>query len=320
MLHRRLALTGIALCALASACTDQATGDPGRDFQAGTGNSYPPQQGTGYGGRHGTGYGGSTGAAGAAGATAPDGAAGATASDGGAGATASDGGAGAAASDGGGDTRTSAPAACVVGATATFSLAWSLEDATGADSTCDGVGGKTVDIDVVNASTGAEALATIPCGALAATTCGMPAGTYSISMKLRDAAGNVLTEIVAPLMFLDDNQNTAVTSLPFQVGGDKTKGRGFAATWSIDKVGTGAIVSCAQAGAASVRLTAGQATFDLPCANGKGRTTAVAPGTYVVKLDLIDGSMTSLSETQTMNISIAANQLVFLGDVPFDVN
>ena len=320
MLHRRLALTGIALCALASACSDQATGDPGRDFQNGTGNYYPPQQGTGYGGRHGTGYGGSYGTAGAAGGTISDGAAGATTSDGAAGATASDGGAGAAASDGGGDTKSSAPAACIVGATATFSLAWSLEDATGADSTCDGVGGKTVDIDVVNASTGAEALATIPCGALAATTCGMPAGTYSISMKLRDAAGNVLTEIVAPLMFLVDGHETGVTSLPFQVGGDPTKGRGFAATWSIDKVSTGAIETCAQAGAASVRLTAGSTKFDLPCANGKGLTTALTPGSYPISLDLIDGTGASLSETQTMNVSIAANQLVFLGDVPFDVN
>jgi hypothetical protein len=207
-----------------------------------------------------------------------------------------------------------------VGATATFSLAWSLEDATGADSTCDGVGGRTVDVDVVNASTGAESLATFPCAALAATTCAMPAGQYHISMKLRDAGGNVLSEVVAWLAFLVDGQNTAITSLPFQVGGDTTTGRGFAATWSIDQATTHAIESCAQAGGASVRLSVGQTTVDLPCANGKGRTTAVAPGNYMISLELIDGSMSPLSVTQTMNVSIAANQLVFLGDVPFDVN
>jgi hypothetical protein len=320
MLHRRLALTGIALCSLSLSCQDQGNGDPGRDFQNGTGSYYPTTSGaTGYGGRRGTGYAGGGGSGAASGAAGSYGGAGSTA-DGGAGTMISDGGADVTASDGGGDGSGTAPAACVPGATATFSLAWSLEDASGADSTCDGVGGKTVDIDVVNSKTGAEALATIPCGALAATTCGMPAGTYSISMKLRDAAGNVLSEVVAPLMFLVDGQNTAVTSLPLQVGGDATQGRGFAATWSIDKVGSGAIESCTQAGAVSVRLTVGQSTFDLPCANGKGRTTAVAPGTYVVKLDLIDATMAALSETQTMNVSIAAGQLVFLGDVPFDVN
>jgi hypothetical protein len=278
-------------------------GDPGRDFHSGTG-SYPTN-GSGRGGSQGTGYAGS-------GATGIAGGSGVAGSSGGAGTSGADAGT----SDGGG-----APAAaCAANATATFSLAWSIEDATGADSTCDAVGGKTVDVDVVNATTGAESLATIPCASLAATTCAMPAGTYTISMKLRDAGGNVLSEIFAPLMFLVDGQNTAVTSLPLQVGGDQTKGRGFAVTWSIDKLATGAIESCAQASAVSVRLSVGQSTFDLACGDGKGRTTAIAPGTYPIKMDLIDAAMTTLSETQTMNVAIAAGQLVYLGDVPFDVN
>ncbi len=319
---RWLAWTGIALGVLAPlACmTNGQNGDPGAAFSSGTGSYYPPQQRLGLRGHERRRRGGSYGAAGAAGAGGPRGAAGATASDG-RGRRGLRRGAVRGRATARATRRRSAPAACVAGATATFSVAWSLEDATGADSTCDGVGGKTVDVDVVNLTTGAEALATIPCGALAATTCGMPAGTYSISMKLRDAAGNVLTEIVAPLMFLDDNQNTAVTSLPLQVGGaDAAKGRGFALTWSIDRVDTHAIVSCAQAGAATVRLLAGATTFDLACADGKGRTTAIAAGSYPVTLDLLDASGATLSETQTMTVAIGAGQLVFLGDVPFDVN
>jgi hypothetical protein len=315
MVHPRwLAWTALALGALAPlACTD-GQGDPGRAFSAGTG-TYPTYTGTGHAGA--SAYGGASGAGGtgAAGST-QTGTAGATgASDGGAvDAPSSDAGTGA-------DAKGPKPSACAVGATATFALAWSLEDATGADSTCDGVGGKTVDVDVVNATTGAEALTTIPCAALAATTCAMPAGTYSISMKLRDANENLLSEVFAPLMFLVDGQATAVTSLPLQVGGvDAAKGRGFALTWSIDKASTGAIETCAQAGATSVRLTAGATKFDLPCANGKGRTTALAPGSYPVMLDLLDASGATLSETQTMNVAITAGQLVFLGDVPFDIN
>jgi hypothetical protein len=319
MLHPRwLAWTALALGALGPlACTNGQSGDPGRAFSSGTG-TYPTYTGTGhagasaYGGASGAGTAGGTGAAG----STQIGTAGAPgASDGGAvDAPSSDAGTGA-------DAKGPKPAACAVGATATFALAWSLEDATGADSTCDGVGGKTVDVDVVNATTGAEALTTFPCAALAATTCAMPAGTYSISMKLRDANENLLSEVFAPLMFLVDGQATAVTSWPLQVGGvDAAKGRGFALTWSIDKASTGAIETCAQAGATSVRLTAGTTKFDLPCANGKGRTTALAPDSYPVMLDLLDASGATLSETQTMNVAIAAGQLVFLGDVPFDIN
>jgi hypothetical protein len=149
----------------------------------------------------------------------------------------------------------------------------------------------------------------------------MPPGAYSISMKLRDGTGVAVAEVFAPTLFLIAGQNTPVASLPLQVGGgDAAKGRGFALTWSIDKKSTGAIQSCAQAGAATVRLLAGTTTFDLTCADGKGRTTAIAAGSYPVTLDLLDASGAKLSETQTMNIAVGAGQLVFLGDVPFDIN
>jgi hypothetical protein len=317
---RWLARTGFALGALVAGgfvgCLSASQdGDPGPAFASGNGK-YPPS-GYGYAGASGSGYAGATGpgtgAAGAAGGK--DGGA----TDGGATDGASD-----APSDTGalGDAGTgSKAAACTVGATATFSVAWSLEDATGADSTCDGTGGKTVDVDVVNLKTGAEALSTVPCAALAATTCAMPAGDYSISLKLRDAGGDVLSEVFAPSLTLVDGQATGVASVPLQVGGpDAAKGRGFALTWSIDKVGTGAIESCAQAGAMTVRLLAGTTKFDLTCADGKGRTTAIAPGSYPVTLDLLTAAGAKLSETQTMTVTIGAGQLVFLGDVPFDVN
>jgi hypothetical protein len=319
MHQRGLAWIALALGALAPVvgCFNASqNGDPGAAFSSGTG-SYPMASSSGYAGSRdggavtptspteGTTHG--RGAAGAGGASATD--AGATDA-------VADGGGDARAADGGG----SRPAACVVGATATFSLAWSLEDATGASATCAATSGVTVDVDVVNVATGAEALSTFPCGALAATTCAMPAGSYSVSMKLRDANGAVLSEIFAPTLFLVDGQATGVTSLPLQVGGDATKGRGFALTWSIAKLATGAIESCADTGAAKVRLLAGTTTFDLTCADGKGSTTAVAPGSYPVTLDLLDGTGAKLSETQTMTVAIAAGQLVFLGDVPFDVN
>lgn len=223
-------------------------------------------------------------------------------------------------SAGSGSTSDAGSSACVEGAASTFSFAWTLESATGAASSCDAVGGKTVDIQVVSAASGATAAATFPCTALAATTCAMRGGAYAISLKLRDAQGAALSAVIAPTLFLVDGQNTAVASLPFQVGGDTSQGRGFAMTWSIDKLGTHALQTCAQASASTVRLTAGATKFDMTCADGKGRTTSIAPGDYPVSLDLLDGAGAVLSETQTMTISVGAGQLVFLGDVPFDVN
>jgi hypothetical protein len=310
---RWLAWTGIALGALApiAGClTSGENGDPGAAFSSGAGQSGAYGQAGAHGGG---GYVGTS--------VAGHGATDAGAHD------ANDAGATEGGATDGNATDASMPdaggrsVACTASATATFSFAWSLEDAAGTDSTCDGVGGRAVDLDVINLTTGAEALTTTPCMAKAAVTCAMPAGSYSVSMKLRDSTGAVLSEIFAPRLFLVEGQATAVASLPLQVGGaGATMGRGFALTWSIAKQATGAIQSCAQEGAATVRLFAGTTMFDLPCTDGKGRTTTIAPGSYPVTLNLLDAQMAKLSETQTMTLAIAAGQLVYLGDVPFFVN
>jgi hypothetical protein len=307
MPHRhapRLAGIILALLAPAAGCIVSGGGnDPGPAFVSGAG-------GTGtsaYGGTYGTVR---ADASGAAGATRDAGAAGTD------GATRDAG----AASDAGADGSASKSLACTVGATGTFTFAWSLEDGAGAPSTCDAVAGQTVDIDIVNLSTGAEASTTVPCAALAATSCAMQAGGYSLSMKLRNAAGTVLAEITAPTLLLVNGRATPVASLPFQVGGaDAASGRGVALTWAIEQVDTKASETCAAAGAMTVRVVVGTKHFDLPCADGKGRTTALPPGASPVTLHLLDAQGADLSVTQTMTISVGAGQLVFLGDVVFDV-
>src|SRR5260221_9375500 len=132
MLHPRwLAGTGLAIGALALVassflgCLDAGqNGNPAPGFSSGSGTRYP---GSSYPG--GTNP-GSARDAGADGIARDGGAGDVRATDAG---TSSDGDAG------------SMGAACAANGTATLSLAWSLEDATGAASTCDGVGGKTVD-------------------------------------------------------------------------------------------------------------------------------------------------------------------------------
>jgi hypothetical protein len=274
-------------------------GDPGSSFLAGA--AAGPGSGQGQAGV----YGNLPPRSGSAGSSAA-GTSGAAGTTGGAGST------GAAGTSG-------KPVACAVSATATFEVAWTLEDLAGAATTCNALGALTVDLEAVNATTGAVAASTVPCSAMTATTCAMPAGKYSLSMKLKGAGGTTLSEIFAPTLFLVDNQTTATGPLPFQTGGGGTTGRGFALTWEIDDADTGASLTCDAAGAKTVRLAAGTKIFDIPCGPGKGRTTAIAPGDYPVTLSLLDASGDPLSVTGSMTLRVAAGQLVFLGNVVFDV-
>jgi hypothetical protein len=216
------------------------------------------------------------------------------------------------------------PAACTTGATGAFSLAWTVAGPAGADggaATCASVGGKDVAVDVINLVTGAESSTTVACDGLALTTCPLPRGSYAIALALRDAAGGTLSEIIAPELVVENGQTAAVGPLPFEVGGlAATMGRGFALTWTIENPTLGAARTCAQAGAATVRVDASGKTFDLPCAPGAGRTPALTAGEYSVKLSLLDALGAPLSVTGSMILRIKNGQLIFLGGAVFDVN
>jgi hypothetical protein len=291
-----LVIVSVLLLAPAGAClVSGGDGDPGSSFlagsaagpgsgTAGTRSTLPPRSGSA-----GAGAAGTTGAAGTGAA-----------------------GTGAAGSG-------TKPAACTAGATATFELAWTLEDAAAAATTCAAVGAQTVDVNVVNASNGAVAASTVPCSAMMATTCAMPAGKYAVTLTLKSASGATLSEVVAPTLFLEAGQVARPGPIPFQTGGGGTTGRGFALTWRIADADTAAAVTCDAATAKTVRLVAGTKTFDLPCAPGKGRTTAIAPGDYPVTLSLLDAQGDPLSVTGSMTLHVGAGQLIFLGDVIFDV-
>ncbi len=232
-------------------------------------------------------------------------------------------------SDAGGSDTTSTdgpstPAACTAGATGAFALAWTVAGPTGADggvATCDSVGGKDVAVDVINLVTGAESSTTVACDKLALTTCPLPRGSYAIALALRDAAGTTLSETIAPELVVENGQTAALGPLPFEVGGlAATMGRGFALTWSIENATSGAARTCAQAGAATVRVDTSGKTFDLPCAPGAGRSPALTAGEYSVKLSLLDALGAPLSVTGSMILRIKNGQLIFLGDAVFDVN
>ncbi len=91
-------------------------------------------------------------------------------------------------------------------------------------------------------------------------------------------------------------------------------------TWSLEQAGTTIAETCAQAGVATIRLVANAMNVDFKCGDGAGRTPALAAGTYAVSLHALDATGASVSDTSTMNVTVAAGQIVSLGEAVFDVD
>jgi hypothetical protein len=205
--------------------------------------------------------------------------------------------------------------------TAGYRVGWTIEDQAGVASTCSAAGALTVDVEATRPDRNdVGSLTSKVCDiAMPLTPCARVPGVYTVSLMLRGPTGALLSEIVAPNVLLTAGEVADLGSLPFVVGGDAALAHGYALTWSIDAAATGAPLSCADANAATVRLQVGSQKFDLPCGPGRGRTTPVSPGSNPVSMTLLDVQGNALSMTQTMQVTIDAGQLVFLGDVVFDV-
>jgi hypothetical protein len=209
---------------------------------------------------------------------------------------------------------------CDASATPSFAVRWSLEDSAGQPTTCAAVGGATMDLDVLEVATSAVSHDTFPCEALAGTSAALAPGNYSVALRLRNSAGVVLSEAIAPTTYIV--APTCVTDLglvPFEAVVTAADPY-ITLSWTIDRVLTGAALSCADAHADKVVLGVGTTNYDWPCALGKGATAPLAPGSYDVSVKLIDATGTALSLTPTMPVAVSAGQLKALGTVIFDVN
>jgi hypothetical protein len=91
-------------------------------------------------------------------------------------------------------------------------------------------------------------------------------------------------------------------------------------TWTLEQAGTTIAETCPRAGVATIRLIANAMNVDFKCGDGAGRTPALAAGTYAVSLHALDATGAAVSDTSTMNVTIAAGQIVSLGNAVFDVD
>jgi hypothetical protein len=220
----------------------------------------------------------------------------------------------------GGSGGGSVPLACAGGTSNDFKVAWTIEDASGAPSSCDGVVAQEMDLDMLNLGSNANYHGVFACSDMMGTSCALPAGSYSVAMRLRDGKGALLSELVIPQTLpITDGQTNDLGSIPFSASMGMTgPGQGIGLAWTIQR--QGATITCTDAGAATLEVDIGDQKFPFTCDDGKGTTPPVTVGTYDVKLQLLDGQGTALSVTQTMSVVIPAGKLVDLGSVPFDVN
>lgn len=209
---------------------------------------------------------------------------------------------------------------CDPGANPSFAVQWSLEDSAGQPTTCAAVGGATMDLDVLEVATSQVSHDTFPCEALAGAGATLAPGNYSVAMRLRNAAGDLLSEAIAPTTYgVAASCVTDLGLVPFEAVVTAANPY-ITLSWSIDRVVTGAALSCADAHADKVVLTAGATSYEWPCATGKGATPPLAPASYDVNVKLLDATGTALSVTPTMPVTVGAGQIKALGTVIFDVN
>jgi hypothetical protein len=92
------------------------------------------------------------------------------------------------------------------------------------------------------------------------------------------------------------------------------------ASWTIVKQATNAVLSCDQAAASEVDLFLNQMRYQFSCNAGIGVTTALPSGTYNAQLTLLDINKQTISQTQSMPVTVSNCALIDLGDVEFGVN
>jgi hypothetical protein len=213
--------------------------------------------------------------------------------------------------------------ACAGGTTSNFKVAWTIQDANGNASTCDGVAAVEMDLDLLNLATNVDYHGVYACSDLMGTSCELPAGSYTVAMRLRDAQGTLLSEAIAPGTYsITTGQTTDLGNHEFassQGTSGAGTGQAIKLAWSIERAGTTTIITCADAGAATVELDVGTQQFPFPCGDGSGQTPSLTVGTYPTTIRLLDAQGAALSVTPTMDVAVPAALLLDLHTVIFDV-
>jgi hypothetical protein len=155
---------------------------------------------------------------------------------------------------------------------------------------------------------------------MAGTSSALDPGNYTAALRLYDASGVNLGEQIATGMFAISAGCTTDLGLATFTSPVVASDQYISLSWSIDRLASGHLLSCADANASTVELDADDQTFQWPCSDGRGATKSLPPASYNVTIKLLDATGTVLSITKTMAVPVTAGQPNPLGNVLFDVN
>ncbi len=218
-----------------------------------------------------------------------------------------------------------APAACGSSeGDATFKLEWGLLYVGGAGLSCTEAGTPTVEVLVRYLTPPYEQyLDVFDCEPHVGRGRPLPEGFYNISIRLKDASGQVVSEHPEFMEEIHSHQSTHLGKVRFFI-------QSFVVNWSIERNRT--LVDCAAVGGHTVELVTQLATdapvnYLFPCADGTGTTTAVLIGSYLVEVNLLDGDgpdakvLSSTSEPTKMPMTFVATgtERAVLPTITFDV-
>jgi hypothetical protein len=211
---------------------------------------------------------------------------------------------------------------CHMSASGDLHASWSVTQGTAASS-CEAVGGDTVEIVASNAHGTRVYQEFFDCIDLDAILFDMRPGTYDVTVTLFDAGGVAMGEHTVPVKVRSDEVVEA-GNFEFNFPAAEPAGEGrFAASWVVTVNGQDA--TCEDVGATIVEIVsegpqgAAQQYIDRYDCTAMGATTDPLPtGTYVVSVRLLDEAGTTLNRVPVGGtLPLAVGQTVNIGDFEF---
>jgi hypothetical protein len=177
-----------------------------------------------------------------------------------------------------------------------FQFSWQIGWQGGGLTSCASAGVASIDLDVQDTYSSQVVHDSFNCTANQGSSRLLPVSDYTVAVRARDSAGNLLSEAVLPnvySIYLNRVTDLGVVRMDVTGAPVATSGGSFSVSWRL-AWNTGASASCASAGATEVDLdvldirtnTAYHDTFN--CSDSQGTTDLLPASDYSVALRVYD--------------------------------
>jgi|GEM_PF-1927087 len=208
------------------------------------------------------------------------------------------------------------PACTVTSASSSLDVTWTIAGST-SPSACTQYGASTTAITVYESSGAQYGRVTAACQSMSATISNMPAGNYTVTGQMLDAAGNALTSVVGPVGVNVASGGSTVQNVDFPSAVFSTSGLGtLTVNWTIESSSSASGCSKFNAAEISIQLLDGNgnavgAAHTTPCSTFAWTLTNLTAGSYTVTSTLLAATGQAVSTVATSNaFAIAVNSTV----------